>query len=49
MVFGFDTQESGIACGDTEVTLTGANDDERVFAGSGSIITVDCDGSSCHP
>jgi len=43
MKLKFKTQESGIACGDTEVTLTGETFDGRSFVGMDSIRTIDCE------
>jgi probable HAF family extracellular repeat protein len=38
----FDTQDTGIQCGDTEVTLTGETFDGQSFTGSDAIETVNC-------
>jgi len=38
----FRTQETGIACGDTEATLTGATYDRDEFEGTGSITVTGC-------
>ena len=48
-VFGFNTADTGIFCGDTEVSLTGETITGEEFVGSDSITTTDCayDGS-CH-
>ena len=43
MKLKFKTQETGIACGETEVTLTGETFDGQSFAGMDSIRTVDCE------
>ena len=48
-VFGFQVQDSGIVCGDTEVTLTGEQYDGYPLTGIDTIETVDCVESSCHP
>ena len=38
----FRTQETGVACGDSDVLLTGSTVDGHEFAGADSIITVGC-------
>jgi hypothetical protein len=38
----FDTAETGIACGDTEATLTGATFDGEAITGTDSVNTVNC-------
>jgi hypothetical protein len=43
MVLHFNTQDTGIACGDTEATLTGETYDGRAISGTDSIVTVNCD------
>ena len=40
----FSTQGSGIACGDTEVALTGLIADGTAISGSDTIVTVGCQG-----
>ena len=42
LLFHFNTQETGIACGDREATLTGETYDGQVITGSDSIKTVKC-------
>jgi hypothetical protein len=42
LLLHFNTQETGIACGDTEATLTGQTYDEQAITGSDSIKTVKC-------
>ncbi len=42
LVFQFDTQATGIACGDTSAALTGRTNSGVAIQGSDSIITVDC-------
>lgn len=44
----FATDETGILCGDTSVTLRGETYSGEPFEGTDSITTVDCD-SGCHP
>jgi hypothetical protein len=41
-VLHFRTQDSGIRCGDTGVTLTGMTSDGRLVAGTDTIATVAC-------
>ena len=42
MIFHFKTQETGIACGDTEAALTGETFDGQSINGTDSIKTVGC-------
>ena len=49
VIFGFQVQESGIFCGDTEVTLEGAQYDGFPLIGLDSITTADCTETGCHP
>jgi hypothetical protein len=42
MVLHFDTQETGIACGDTEATLNGDTHGGGPFTGTDSVNTVGC-------
>ena len=42
MVVHFKTRETGIACGDTEATLTGQTFDGTAFEGTDSVQTVGC-------
>lgn len=42
LVLHFRTQESGIACGDTSVSLTGKTLQGQAFRGSDSLVTVGC-------
>jgi hypothetical protein len=52
-VYTFQMQETGIACGDTEVTLTGekwtGGDLTIPLVGTDTIQTEDCVTESCHP
>jgi hypothetical protein len=41
-VFYFLTEETGIACGDTEATLIGVTFEGEAVSGSDSIITMGC-------
>lgn len=45
----FNTQDTGIACGDTEVIMTGQTYTGEQFTATGPIETVDCESNSCHP
>ena len=45
MVFHFKTRETGIACGDTEATLTGEMYDGTQVAGTDTVKTVGCKGN----
>jgi T5SS/PEP-CTERM-associated repeat protein len=49
VVFGFDAFSSGIACGDTELTVEGRLYDTQEIVGMDSITTTDCDSGGCHP
>jgi hypothetical protein len=42
LLFHFNTQETGIVCGDTEATLTGETFDGQAITGTDSIETVPC-------
>lgn len=43
MVLHFDTQEAGVACSDTEATLTGETFDGGAITGTDAILIVNCD------
>ena len=43
LLLHFNTAETGIACGDTEATLTGETFDGQAILGTDSIVTVKCD------
>jgi hypothetical protein len=43
IVLHFNTPDTGIACGDTEATLTGETFDAQAISGTDSIVTVNCD------
>ncbi len=47
--FRFDKIETGIACGDTEVTLVGETYSGVLFEGTDTIDVQQCGGVSCHP
>ena len=42
MVFHFNTQDTGIACGDTEATLSGETFGGDAFTGTDSVTTAGC-------
>jgi hypothetical protein len=42
LMLHFNTQDTGIACGDTEASLSGATFDGTLITGSDSIVTVGC-------
>ncbi|MDO8707085.1 SBBP repeat-containing protein [Pseudomonas sp.] len=42
LVFHFNTEDTGIQCGDTSATLVGQTYDKQTIAGSDSIVTVGC-------
>jgi PGF-pre-PGF domain-containing protein len=46
LVLHFDTQDTGIQCGDIQATLTGKTNDNLSFEGSDSFRTVGCEKSS---
>jgi hypothetical protein len=47
--FYFQTQATGIACEDTELTLTGATDAAEPIAATDFVVTPECAGAACHP
>jgi probable HAF family extracellular repeat protein len=49
VMFGFRTQDAGIFCGDTEVSLTGATFAGERIKATDTITTSDCVSTSCHP
>ena len=48
LLLRFNIPETGIACGDTEATLTGETFDVQSFTGADSIKTVGCKPKKCH-
>ena len=46
---GFETGDSAIACGDTEVMLTGHTFAGAPFEATDTIETVECETGGCHP
>ena len=49
MSFGFNTQDTGIACEDTEAVLIGEMLSGEVFSATDFVSTGDCDDGGCHP
>ncbi|MDG1462991.1 MAG: hypothetical protein P8R04_05410, partial [Gammaproteobacteria bacterium] len=49
MSFGFNTQDTGIACEDTEAVLVGETLSGEVFSATDFVSTGDCDDGGCHP
>jgi|GEM_PF-1492532 len=49
MNFGFNTQDSGIACEDTQTVLLGETLGGEVFSATDFINTGECDDGGCHP
>jgi hypothetical protein len=49
LVVGFNTQDVGISCVDTQLGLTGMTYAGQEIIGSGEIVIGDCDGAGCHP
>jgi hypothetical protein len=47
--YTFKTQDVGVLCEDTELTLTGETYDGTPFEGTGTIDATDCVTSFCHP
>jgi hypothetical protein len=49
VIAGFRTQDAGILCGDTEVSLVGETNTGEAFVGTSTIETTDCESLGCHP
>jgi len=49
ILIGFRTQETGILCGDAEVSLAGETIGGSAFIGTDTIDTSDCENLGCHP
>ena len=49
VAFGFRTQDTGVFCGDTEVTLVGETFAGDPVGGADMISTTDCVDTGCHP
>jgi hypothetical protein len=49
LVVGFRVEDSGIACEDTEISITGETHGGVLFTGSDDITTTDCETGGCHP
>jgi lysophospholipase L1-like esterase len=45
----FDTQDTGVLCEDTEITLQGETLSGEPFIGTGQIVATDCANGVCHP
>jgi len=45
----FNVAAAGILCEDTSVDISGITSKDVNIAGTGSIVTPECEGSSCHP
>ncbi len=49
MVLGYWTQDTGIVCNDTEVSVVGGTLTGETFTGTDTIDATDCLGTGCHP
>ena len=49
LLVGFSMQDSGIACGDTELEMTGELNSGLPVVATDTIETTDCTTGSCHP
>lgn len=49
MLFAFRTQDAGIFCGDTEVSLTGETYAGELIRATDTITATDCTDTGCHP
>ena len=49
VVLGYWTQDTGIFCNDTDVSLVGETSTGETFMGTDSIDASDCVGTGCHP
>ncbi len=47
--FVFQTQDTGIVCDDTEVSLSGQTFSGAAFEGIDLIVTTECESAGCHP
>ena len=47
--FVFQTQDAGIICDDTEVSLSGQTFSGAAFEGIDLIVTTECESTGCHP
>jgi hypothetical protein len=45
----FQTQDTGIACEDTDMPLVGQTSDSQPLAGVDFVVTTDCETAGCHP
>jgi hypothetical protein len=49
LLLGFSMLDSGIACGDTELEMTGSLYSGQPIEGVDTIATTDCETTGCHP
>ena len=49
MWVSFATQDTGIVCDDTDVSVYGESYTGQTFSGIDQIATIECETSSCHP
>jgi hypothetical protein len=49
MLVNFNVFDAGIACGETEVSVTGTKISGYPIRGTNAIVTEDCDTGGCHP
>ena len=49
LLVNFNVFDAGIACGDTELVMTGEMNSTLPIEGIDTIVTEDCETSSCHP
>jgi probable HAF family extracellular repeat protein len=49
VLFGFSTQETGVLCGDTEISLAGETYAGELIKATDTISTTDCTDTGCHP
>jgi probable HAF family extracellular repeat protein len=49
LVFGFRTEQSGVTCTDTEISVEGKTYNGEPFVGDDLINTTGCETNACHP
>jgi hypothetical protein len=49
MLVNFNVFNAGIACGDTQLEMTGLKNTNIVMIGVDNIVTTDCETGGCHP
>ena len=49
VLVGFHTQDTGVFCGDTEISLIGETFTGDAFIGTDTIVTSECEDLGCHP